>query len=210
MAYVSRGPVSTLPGAFHATEEGMMCDTHADRPAVKRVQGETDSFGAEFSDLCQECLDEFKAQQKSSYEGWRCDWCKHANHGIRPKRDWEEGAAGPVYYVCKDCSDSYDKRLQEELDDMHDESIDWDDGCDDEPLQMSDEELALYEADVKAYEAEAEAEPSNQRDVVRQSLHQELRTFAKKVIGSSNLTLLDNVMVVTRTHKKFAVKGDAP
>ena len=45
------GPISTLPGARHALPAGTMCDEHPDRPAVARVQGETDSFGCELNDL---------------------------------------------------------------------------------------------------------------------------------------------------------------
>lgn len=54
------GPVSTLPGAGHALPAGTMCDDHPDRPAVARIQGETDSFGSELWDLCEECRDEMQ------------------------------------------------------------------------------------------------------------------------------------------------------
>jgi hypothetical protein len=47
------GPISTLPGSsHHDVPDGMMCDDHPDRPAVTRLQGETDSFGSEMHDLC--------------------------------------------------------------------------------------------------------------------------------------------------------------
>ncbi len=36
------GPISSLPGAYHSLPKGTMCDEHPDRPAVARVQGETD------------------------------------------------------------------------------------------------------------------------------------------------------------------------
>jgi hypothetical protein len=39
------GPISSLPGSTHAAPTAGMCDDHPDRPAVARVQGETDSFG---------------------------------------------------------------------------------------------------------------------------------------------------------------------
>ena len=50
------GPISTLPGCERAVDPGTMCDEHPDRPAVARVQGETDSFGSEQHDLCAECV----------------------------------------------------------------------------------------------------------------------------------------------------------
>lgn len=59
MAYVSDGPVMTLPGARLPFPPGTTCDTegHEDRPAVARIQGETDSFGCEAADLCTECAE---------------------------------------------------------------------------------------------------------------------------------------------------------
>jgi hypothetical protein len=35
-----------------------MCDDHPDRPAVVRIQGEAEAFGAKMLDVCQECLDD--------------------------------------------------------------------------------------------------------------------------------------------------------
>ena len=101
MADVS-GPVSTLPGSRRPATEGMMCDQHPDRPAVRRVQGETDSFGAEYLDLCQECLDEVAKHDAESRTG-RCDWCGQHATDLRPRRDFEEGMSGRVYDVCGAC-----------------------------------------------------------------------------------------------------------
>ena len=39
------GPISTLPGSRHRVPDGQSCDTHSDRFAVYRIQGETDSTG---------------------------------------------------------------------------------------------------------------------------------------------------------------------
>ena len=112
------GPISSLPGARHALPDGTMCDDHPDRPAVARVQGETDSFGSEMHDLCSECLKEFRLYGES---GGRCDWCKQEVERIRAKRDYEEGLHGRVYYVCDPCAKRYDA-AQEELDrDLYDD-----------------------------------------------------------------------------------------
>jgi len=93
------GPISTLPGSIHRLPAGAMCDDHPDRPAVKRIQGETDSFGSEMNDLCQECVDALN--QAEPTEG-QCQWC-HATAILKPQRDWEEGSSGPIYYVCSNC-----------------------------------------------------------------------------------------------------------
>lgn len=71
------GPISTLPGRRHELPEGTMCDVHPDRAAVVRVQGETDSFGCEMYDCCQECFDEIREYERSDEaKTGKCDWCK--------------------------------------------------------------------------------------------------------------------------------------
>jgi len=124
MAHVS-GPCSSLPGSSHAVLGGAACDEHPDRPAVKRIQGETDSFGAEYIDMCQECYDEFKRHKDEARHG-ACDWCKSHATDLRPRRDFEEGSCGPVYQVCGACVRRENERLEEELayDDYDDYSLD--------------------------------------------------------------------------------------
>lgn len=98
------GPISTLPGAHHDVPNGTMCDEHPDRPAVARVQGETDSFGSELNDLCQECLDADRAYSRSpEATTGTCDWCKQEAADLRDRRDHEEGLYGRVYQVCGAC-----------------------------------------------------------------------------------------------------------
>lgn len=114
MADISSDPVSTLPGHFCNLPTGAKCDDHPERDAVRRVQGETDSFGCEYYDMCQECFDEYiRDAQSADYSG-RCDWCgKHTDHVI-PHRDIEEGSCGRVYDVCKPCIDAERQRWEEE------------------------------------------------------------------------------------------------
>lgn len=121
MADVS-GPCSTLPGAAFPVSEQTMCDDHPDRPAVRRVQGETDSFGAEYYDLCQECLDEFRKHQHDDRKGV-CDWCKKEATDLRKRRDFEEGMYGPVYDVCGECVKKENEYVEREFGEYGD---DWD------------------------------------------------------------------------------------
>lgn len=84
------GPISTLPGARHSLPDGTMCDDHPDRPAVARIQGETDSFGCEMHDLCAECLRVHREEMRDPNAG-RCDWCGTEAVSRTPARDYEEG-----------------------------------------------------------------------------------------------------------------------
>ena len=124
--HCSHGPVSTMPGSSHHLPEGTRCDRHDDRPAVTRMQGETDSFGCEYVCMCQECLDEYRAHMEAERNAEHCcDWCKALKTNVRPYRDMDEGSAGPLYQVCGDCRAKDQQRFAEELDD---EPYSYDDG----------------------------------------------------------------------------------
>lgn len=108
------GPISTLPGAVRAPPAGARCDNHPERPATCRLQGETDSFGSEQHDLCDECKTELQAAVGSTRSG-RCDWCKQEATDLRPHRDFEEGNCGRVYDVCGNCVAKETAALRAEL-----------------------------------------------------------------------------------------------
>lgn len=133
------GPISTLPGTSREPPEGQMCDNHPDQPAFARIQGETDSFGCEMEDLCQQCLDERRAYRcseagQAEEREWRtgeCEWCKNHVTDLRDARDYEEGMNGRVYRVCGACVKRVNDEAEAELRayddwDDHDPS-DWDD-----------------------------------------------------------------------------------
>lgn len=110
------GPISSLPGAGHPLPEGgTTCDSHPERPATHRVQGETDSFGSEMIDMCDECWAAYKEEAKKPNIG-QCDWCKSREVALRPSRDYEEGMSGPVYYVCSPCITKRDERDRQYMD----------------------------------------------------------------------------------------------
>jgi hypothetical protein len=110
------GPISTLPGATHAVPKGTMCDDHPDRPAVFRIQGETDSFGCELNDMCQECYDLHKEARRTEDTKGVCDWCTTLQPKLFNHRDWEEGSCGRVYLVCSACIKKENDALREEAD----------------------------------------------------------------------------------------------
>ena len=112
------GPISTLSNSFHDLPDSQMCDLHQDRKAVARVQGETDSFGSEMNDMCQECLDEHRAYLRSpeaaEHRKGICEWCKNPADDLRDRRDYEEGMSGRVYRVCGECVKKENQRLADE------------------------------------------------------------------------------------------------
>lgn len=98
------GPISTLPGKLFKVPENARCDEHPDILATKRVQGETDSFGCEMHDMCDECYIKYKAHLIAEQAiAKQCDWCKTISTETKLFRDPEEGIGGPVYRVCMQC-----------------------------------------------------------------------------------------------------------
>ncbi len=108
------GPINRLPGQVHLVPEGQMCDNHPERKAISRIQGETDSFGAELHDMCEECLAAHRAFVPEPKE---CPACK-ATARLFPWRDYTEGSSGPVYYYCRPCIQSLKDEFLNELDDL--------------------------------------------------------------------------------------------
>src|SRR5579862_9487643 len=99
------GPISTLPGHRRDVPEGTMCDCHPDRLAVARVQGETDSFGCEMIDMCEDCVAAYREECRTEDSSGTCDWCRQEAEKRFYRRDIDEGSFGPVYQVCRACVD---------------------------------------------------------------------------------------------------------
>lgn len=112
MAHVS-GPTSTLPGSLHKLPPGTMCDDHPTIAAYARVQGETDSMGAEYLDLCYTCYQKVKDQD--SIQDGTCEWCHNHSDKLRHHRDLDEGSCGPVYLVCPACIHRENESAQEDF-----------------------------------------------------------------------------------------------
>jgi hypothetical protein len=97
-----------------STVANAVCDDHPDRPAYKRIVGETDSFGSELIDLCQECYTAHINRVPEPITG-PCAWCKKHSDNLKATRDFEEGMAGPVYDVCLPCIQNQNKIAAEDL-----------------------------------------------------------------------------------------------
>jgi hypothetical protein len=108
------GPISTLPGSKHTPPAGTKCDD-CEKPAVIRIQGETDSMGSEMNDYCLQ--HGMQAESRSALSG-DCDWCKKISDVLTPTRDMDEGMCGPVYYVCVDCIKKQREQILKEYNEM--------------------------------------------------------------------------------------------
>ncbi len=107
------GVYATLPGHRISISEGECQECGA--PATCLLQGETDSFGAEWWTLCTKCA---KESSKPSLSG-ECDTCKKDSETLVPSRCWEEGPSGPVYWVCPECRKrdvEAERKADEEMD----------------------------------------------------------------------------------------------
>lgn len=58
--------------------------------------------------MCTQCAASYHREASKPTLG-RCDWCLSDDATLRPKRDFEEGLAGPVYYVCRSCIENHDR-----------------------------------------------------------------------------------------------------
>lgn len=155
---VSSGPVSSMPGSVHSAPTDAACVDHEDRPAIHRVQGETDSFGCEYHDLCQECYDAHKAAraaQLAEHAVGTCDWCSNHVTDLRDARDYDEGMAGPLYRVCGACIKRRNDEAHAEL-----EAAGYFDQQDDDSEYDSDPTDYLVEEQFHE-ESEAEMEEPN-------------------------------------------------
>lgn len=103
----SSGPVSTLPGYRKIAPRNTYCYNHRGRKATVSIQGETDSFGCEYTFYCDECISVFDIKPNIPATA-ECDLCKISNE-VFPIRDTSEGMCGPVYYCCKSCIDKLNK-----------------------------------------------------------------------------------------------------
>ena len=97
------GPNSYLPGQLLKVPEGMMCDDHEDRPATHRIVGETDSFGSELIDWCNECYNKYLSAKENPEYNLSCDHCQAVDCKTTATRDPDEGSCGPVYHLCDNC-----------------------------------------------------------------------------------------------------------
>jgi hypothetical protein len=120
MAHIS-GPINTLPGTVRKSPEDTECDECSD-DALYRVQMETDSMGAEYSDFCQEHYDQYLHDADAADRAGVCEWCKQHTDKLIDHRDFEEGATGRIYEVCSDCI----KKENEIICDLDKSDIDFD------------------------------------------------------------------------------------
>ena len=97
-----------LPGETTTRFEAGICDRCCESSATIGLCTESDSFGDEITPVCDDCL---KASQKDTNHG-KCG-CGVAAE-LKPTRDPEEGAHGPVYWLCENCRTRKERVWQRE------------------------------------------------------------------------------------------------
>ncbi|MNU19689.1 hypothetical protein D3C71_79220 [compost metagenome] len=97
------GPTNQLPGSLHPVPPGTKCDKHPERMAMARIQGETDSMGAELIDCCDICAHDVREAAKLGATDRECDGCQRMFDQLNHYRDPDEGVAGRLYQLCDGC-----------------------------------------------------------------------------------------------------------
>ena len=105
-----------LPGSILRRLDGTEPCAGCGAPATKLVQGETDSFGAEYNAWCDDCDRRVREEDRKRRANAVCDWCKTRNGPVTFMRDVDEGMSGPVYQICGPCRQKHDAYVQAELD----------------------------------------------------------------------------------------------
>ena len=123
-------------GCEHGTwsdESFEIDDTMCKEPVEWRLQGETDSFGAEYFYYCSR----HKKQEQDRVKEWynspeaeelqKCDWCKTLvpAKDLQKHRDFEEGTASPIYDVCSKCRHKETQSLLKEQEYDDDRPCNW-------------------------------------------------------------------------------------
>lgn len=112
-----------LPGqvvAIKDDEWGTFCyePGHDDRKAFKRICNESDSFGSEYYNFCEECWDTYQKaleKKRNDPEQWEhCRECGAKVPELISYRDMDEGMHGPVYEHCESCHVKMNERISRE------------------------------------------------------------------------------------------------
>lgn len=109
-----------LPGQTVSVQDdewGTKCYAHPEVDAVKRICTESDSFGSEYANLCQVCVDEREQaikEKEADPEQWERCKCGNSEPSLISYRDIDEGMHGPVYEHCSKCHEKMNARIAEE------------------------------------------------------------------------------------------------
>lgn len=163
----------SLPGQYvslNDDEWGLMCYVHHDRPATKRICTESDSFGSEYHNMCDECNEEHiadKAAIDADPERWETCKCGNREPRMIQYRDMDEGMHGPVYEHCSVCHEKWNQRIAEEEaffdqdddDDWYDDRYDCDEPPEPTPRDASTELLeklseVLTDSNIKGFKVD--------------------------------------------------------
>lgn len=116
-----------MKGAVIPLRKPTECDG-CGAPATISIVGESDSCGAEVSDLCAACFSNVKNSEREEASGLQvCELCQSSKDDCVNWRDPAEGLAGPVYLACKSCREAAESHILPDEDELENDDED-DDG----------------------------------------------------------------------------------
>ena len=119
------GPNHYVTGQVLRCPYGQACDKHEERLAEVRVVGETDSFGSELVDMCQECFQDYLRDKRDAQDELvRCQLCGSVTDTCKAWRDPEEGISGRHYMACQTCRHERERAFAEALSDAGEDDDD--------------------------------------------------------------------------------------
>lgn len=126
-----------LPGqnvSIQDDEWGTTCHHHPEIKATHRICSEDDSFGAEYTNMCDECWDVRTAAIQAIADDetqWETCKCGNREPELIQYRDMDEGMHGPVYEHCSGCHAKMNARIEAEYGDVDDDEY-YDECCEDD------------------------------------------------------------------------------
>lgn len=108
---LSRGINMSLPGSIvrhdarlDGDDDSRECYQHGCTCAPTwRFTRESDAAGDEFEYYCDQHIEALRQAKATADTSGVCQWCHSYYEQLSPRRDFEEGNHGPVYYVCQGC-----------------------------------------------------------------------------------------------------------
>lgn len=146
---LNRGITMSLPGSIvrhtPAPDDGDARECYQNGCTCApswRFTRESDSMGDDFEYYCDQHIEAFRQAVATAETAGVCQWCERYYEQLSPRRDFEEGSHGPVYYVCQGCIRKQNDAVAMETADIREDAGDFEmfDDPEADPFVDPDEE----------------------------------------------------------------------